>query len=86
MVMAFEDDNGITEKLEYYENDNDLIEIEVNKSGTITIEYTGTTLNKMADIISVLIIILFVVFCIIIPCITKNNVKLLDKETKNKCR
>ena len=76
--ITYENADDTAEKIEYYENDNGLIEIEVNKSGTITVEYTGTTLNKIADIVSVLTIILFIVFYIIIPFYNKRKLKLLE--------
>lgn len=51
-------DSGEEIELEYYENENGLIEFEINESGTIVIDYTGTTLNKIANIISATIVLI----------------------------
>ena len=54
--------DGNEEKIDYYENENGFMEFGINKSGIIIIDYKGTTLNKIANIISILMIIIYLIF------------------------
>ena len=46
------DNNGEKTKLDLYINENGFIETKINSNGTLVLEYTGTTLNKIANIVS----------------------------------
>lgn len=58
------DKNGKTKKLKYYENSYGLMEIKVNKNSTITVKYTATLLNRIANYIFC-ITLLFCIFYLI---------------------
>lgn len=45
-------ENGDKVKLELYMNDKGFIETKINSNGTLILKYTGTTANKVANIIS----------------------------------
>lgn len=77
--IKIKDENGNIEKLEYYENDKGLIEINLDKSGIITTHYTGTTLNKFANIIAIIGVIGFIGLCIF----ELNKKKNIDKKIIN---
>ncbi len=47
------------EEIPYYENDNGFIEINLEKSAIIVVEYTGTKINQIGNIISILSILVF---------------------------
>lgn len=68
--IKLQDKNGKIEKLEYYNNLYGLIELRIPKSGTITIDYTGTILNKICNVISILTLLTLII-CIILE--KKNN-------------
>ncbi len=52
------------EELNYEENDNGLIQIEVNESGTVVVEYTGTLGHKVALVIFGLAVIIIISYLI----------------------
>ena len=55
------DKNG-TKKLKYSENSSGLIEIKVNKNSTITVKYTATLLNRMANYIFYITLLLCIFY------------------------
>lgn len=61
---------GEDEKIEYYENENGFIEFETKKSGTIIVDYKGTIIDKITNVVSIVTIILFLILFIKIK---KNN-------------
>ena len=65
------------ESIKYYENENGFIEFEINKSGTITICYSGTFLYNIARIISIVSIIVFVII------LNKKKIYLWTNNVKN---
>ena len=64
-TIKLETNTGEVENIEYYENENGLIEFEIEKSGTIIIDYTGTVINRVANVISIFLVIIFVLYVII---------------------
>ena len=67
------EENG--EKLEYYESETGFIQIDLNnKEGEITVKYTGTILARVSFIISIISLLVFIVY----------NIILIRKELKNK--
>lgn len=61
-TVKVEREDGTQEEIEYYENDNGLIEIEFNGTGTISIEYDGTTLNQIANVVCIISILFAIVW------------------------
>lgn len=59
------------ENIEYKQSDNGLIEVPIDKSGTIKITYTGTIIQKVCFYITIISIILFTIFIILYN--RKNN-------------
>lgn len=49
--------DGKKEKINYYENENGFIEIKLNESGILEIKYIGTSLNQIANVVSIITII-----------------------------
>ena len=64
-TIKLETETGEVKNLEYYENDMGFIEFEIEESGIVTVDYTGTTLNKIANIISIILIVMFILYIII---------------------
>ena len=58
--ITLEKEDGTTEKVNYYENDKGFIEFELKDSGKIIVRYTGTTLSKVADVVAVILVVMFV--------------------------
>ena len=70
-------EDGDIKKINYYENDNGFIEFEIDKSGTITVCYSGTFLYNIARIISIVSIIVFVII------LNKKKIYLWTNNVKN---
>lgn len=51
-------------EVEYYQSENGLIELPINKSGTVEIQYVGTTLQQISLWITIVSIILLAIFAI----------------------
>jgi len=51
------DKDGVENKLDYYESEYGFIELHIIKNGTLEIDYTGTTANKIANYVSIITII-----------------------------
>jgi len=62
-------------KIQYYENENGFIEIEIEESGILEVEYEGTKANKISNIVSILILILSI--CTLIYQKIKKNKKIV---------
>lgn len=58
--IKIEKKDGKLETIEYYENNNGFIEFSINSSGKIVIDYEGTKLDKISNIISLMMIILLI--------------------------
>ena len=65
------------ENINYYENENGFIEFEIDKSGTITVSYSGTFLYNIAKIVSVVSIVAFVII------LNKKKIYLWTNNVKN---
>ena len=59
--ITLTDIEGNINKIKYYENEDGFIELEVNKSGTLEIDYDGTNAAKVAHYVSFLTIIISIV-------------------------
>ena len=77
-TINIKNDQGEIKNIEYYENENGFIEFEIDKSGIVTVGYTGTMLNKISNILA--IISIAILFFICISKKIKNNKKTLIKE------
>lgn len=51
------DQDGNINKIDYYENENGFIELDVSKSGILEIDYKGTTANKIANYVCLITLI-----------------------------
>ena len=60
--IKLKDKLGNVEKLDYWNNVKGLISIGIDKSGTVTVDYTGTIINKICNIVSI---------CTILGCIVR---------------
>ena len=69
--IELKSEDGSKEKINYYENSNGFIEFEVDKSGTIVVDYKGTVLHNLSKVIS---IIFSAVFIIILVYKVKKNI------------
>lgn len=75
--IKLQSENMNVESIKYYENENGFIEFEINKSGTITVCYSGTFLYNIARIISIVSIIVFVII------LNKKKIYLWTNNVKN---
>lgn len=62
--IKLKDTYGNVKELNYYENENGLIEFIVTKTGEIEVSYEGTNINKVANIISIITIFVFIIYII----------------------
>ena len=53
------------EKIDNFESENGFLAINVNQDGLITVEYTGTILEKVGFVVSSLTLIILVIYLII---------------------
>lgn len=77
--IELQDEHKNKEKINYYENSNGFIEFEIDKPGTIIVNYKGTILHNFAKAISVVFSTIFIT--ILIYNSRKN--KILTKNKKN---
>lgn len=59
--ITLTDKNGKTKRINYYENKDGFIELKLNNSGILEVDYVGTTANKIANYISIITIIISLV-------------------------
>ena len=52
-------------KIDYQQSENGLIELPINKSGKVEVNYMGTTLQKVSSYFTIIAIILFTIFVIV---------------------
>lgn len=57
-------ENGEKTNLELYINDNGFIETKVNSNGTLILKYTGTTANKIANVVSIVTLLGILIYII----------------------
>lgn len=58
--------DGSSEVLKYYENKNGFVEFKLNKNANIIVDYTGTKLDNIANVISILVISGFFIFVFLV--------------------
>ena len=59
--IILKDQNGNKNKIKYYENEYGFIELEINKSGTLEVDYKGTITNRIANYTSFITIFICII-------------------------
>lgn len=90
--ITLKNEKGI-QQIKYYENDNGFIEIELNESGYLKVDYVGTKLHRICNILSIITIVLIGIYMIfkfikkrgdiIMDFIKKSEKKLMSKKNIN---
>ena len=62
--VTLKETNGKKNKINYYENEYGFIELEINKSGILEVDYKGTIANQIANYICITTIIICIFICI----------------------
>ena len=62
--IKLQSENMNVESIKYYENENGFIEFEINKSGTITVCYSGTSWHNFAKVISIFFSAIFIIILV----------------------
>ena len=62
--VTIKETNGKKNKINYYENEYGFIELEINKSGILEVDYKGTIANQIANYICIITIIICIFICI----------------------
>ena len=77
--LKFIDKNNNLEFLQYSENENGLIETKIKEEGILEVEYSGTKLDKICNIISLITIFIYISLYIFIK-LKKIKIKNCKKE------